>query len=54
MHFWILSAGIENRVIDLDLQGQMAIISTQETAFNVAFVYWSWRAKGCYKSKTLL
>ena len=39
-------------VIDLDLQGHLAIISTQETAFNFAFVYWSKPAKGCYTSQT--
>ena len=37
--------------IDIDLQG-LAIVSTQETAFNVAFVFWSRLAKGCYTSQT--
>ena len=50
MHLGILSAIIENKVIDLDLQGHMAIIPIQETAFNVALVYWSRQAKGCYTS----
>ena len=35
----------------LDLQGQLAI-STQETAFKVALVYWSRPAKGFYMSQT--
>ena len=35
--------------IDLDLQGHLAI-STQETAFNIALVYWSRPAKECYTS----
>ena len=34
MHLRNLSAGIENGVIDFDLQGHLAL-STQETAFNV-------------------
>ena len=33
-------------VIDLDLQGHLAVISTQETAFNVSLVYWPRLAKG--------
>ena len=37
--------------IDLDLQGHLAI-STHKTAFNVALVHWSKRAKGCYTSQT--
>ena len=39
-------------VIDLDLQCHLDIILTQETAFNVAFVYWARPAKGCYTSQT--
>ena len=38
-------------VTDLDLQGYLAIIPIQETAFNVALVYWSMVAKGCYTSQ---
>ena len=38
-------------VIDPDLQVRLAI-STQETAFNVALVYWSRLAKGYYMSQT--
>ena len=42
---------LKMEVIDLDLKG-LAIISTQETAFNVALAYWSRPAKGCYTSQT--
>ena len=42
---------LKMEVIDLDLQG-LAIVSTQETAFIVALVYWSRPAKGCYTSQT--
>ena len=47
MHLGIFSAGIENG-------GHLAIISTQETAFNlnISLVYWSRSAKGCYTSQT--
>ena len=38
--------------INLDLQHYLAIISTQETAFNVALVYWAKLAKGWYMSQT--
>ena len=38
-------------VIDLDLQCHLAILN-QETAFNVALVYWSRQAKRCYTSQT--
>ena len=40
-------------VIDLDIQGHLAI-STQETTFNVALLYWSRPAKGCYTPKRAL
>ena len=36
----VMSGGIEHRVIDIDLQGHLAL-SIQETAFNVALLYWS-------------
>ena len=39
-------------VINLDFQGHLAIISTQETAFNMALSHWSRRAKGWYNSQT--
>ena len=39
-------------VMDLDLQPCLPIISTQETACNVAPVYWAGPAKGCYTSPT--
>ena len=54
MHLGILSAGtvLNMEVIDLDLQGHLVIISTYETAFNIALVYWSRPAKGCYTSQT--
>ena len=42
---------LKMEVIDIDLQG-LAIVSTQETAFNVALVYWSRPTKGCYTSQT--
>ena len=42
---------LKMEVIDFNLQG-LAIISTQEIAFNVALVYWSRPAKGCYTSQT--
>ena len=45
---WLL---LKMEVIDPDLQGHLAIIPTQETAFNVALVYWSRPAKGCYTSQ---
>ena len=35
-----------------DLPGHLAIIPILETAFNVALVYWSRPAKGCYMSQT--
>ena len=38
MHLGILKVVLKMGVIDLDLQGHLAI-STQETAFNVALVY---------------
>ena len=38
-------------LMDLDLQGYLAI-SSQETAFNVALVYWFRPAKECYMSQT--
>ena len=40
----VLNTGI----IDLDLQGHLAISGFQETAFNITLVYWSRLAKGCY------
>ena len=39
-------------VIDIDILGPLAIILTEETAFNIALVYWSRPAKGCYTSQT--
>ena len=42
---------LKMEVIDIDLQG-LAIVSTQETAFNVDHVYWSRPANGCYTSQT--
>ena len=39
------------KVFDIDLQGHLVIISTEETAFNVDLVYWSSLAKGCYTSQ---
>ena len=42
---------LKMEVIDPDLQG-LAIVLTQETAFNVALVYWSRPAKECYTSQT--
>ena len=51
MHLGILKVVLKMGVINLDLQGHLAI-STQETAFNVALVYWSRLAKGCYTSQT--
>ena len=55
MHLGILSAGIENGAIGYDLQGHLAI-STQnwKTAFNVALVFWSKTAKGCYTAQRAL
>ena len=47
MYLGILSAGTEMGVIDFDFQGHLAIISNQETAFNIAIVHWSRPAKGC-------
>ena len=46
---WLL---LKMEVIELDLQGHLAIIPIQETAFNSALVYWSRSAKGCYTSQT--
>ena len=43
---------LKMEVIDLDLQGHLAIIPIQETAFNIDLVYWSRPAKGCYTSQT--
>ena len=37
-------------VIDLDLQGHLTF-SAQETEFNIALVYWSRPAKGCFMSQ---
>ena len=37
-------------VIDIDFQGHLAI-ATHETAFNVALIFWSRPAKGCYTSQ---
>ena len=45
MQHGILSAGIENGG-HLDLQ-DLAIVSTKETSFHVALVYWSRPANGC-------
>ena len=42
---------LKMEVIDLDLQCHLAV-STQETTFNVALVYWSKLTKGCYTSQT--
>ena len=46
---WLL---LKIEVIGLELQGHLTIIPIQETAFNVALVYWSRPAYGCYMSQT--
>ena len=54
MYRGILSAGIEmggHWPWPSEVNG-LAIILTEETAFNVALVYWSRPAKGCYTSQT--
>ena len=43
---------LKMEVIDLDLRGHLAIISTQATALSVALVYWTRPAKGYYTSQT--
>ena len=51
MHLGILSDGFENGIIDLDLQGHLATISTQETTFNIADLG---RPKGVTRHKRAL
>ena len=41
-------------VIDLGLQGHLTIIVTQETAFNVALVYYLGRPRGAARPKRAL
>ena len=45
MHLGIISGGIEQGVIDIDLQGHLAL-SMHETAFNVTLVNWSSGSSG--------